>query len=115
MKTKIIRTAVIGLGRIAWSDHLPELLRRPEQFQVCAVVDPLAERGEEARTEFGVGHHYVSLDEMLAHETPDLAVVCSPTVFHAAERNGIVSCGYCRFSAAIRSKVSSGASSAGSK
>ena len=85
MKTRIFRTAVIGLGRIAWSDHLPELLRRPEQFQVCAVVDPLTERGEEARVKFGVEHHYASLEEMLAHETPDLAVVCSPTAFHAAQ------------------------------
>ena len=84
MSRRILKTAVVGLGRIAWSDHLPTILKNPD-FEAIATVDPLHERGKEAAAEFGITHTYESVTAMLEQETPDLAVVCSPTMFHAEQ------------------------------
>ena len=54
MTQNILKTAVIGLGRIAWSDHLPALLRHPEKFQVTAVVDPISDRCRDTCAKFHV-------------------------------------------------------------
>lgn len=83
MTQNILKTAVIGLGRIAWSDHLPALLRHPEKFQVTAVVDPISDRCRDTCAKFHVPAGYTSLEELLAHQTPDLVIVASPTVYHA--------------------------------
>lgn len=83
MTQNILKTAVIGLGRIAWSDHLPALLRHPEKFQVTAVVDPISDRCRDTCAKFHVPAGYASLEELLAHQTPDLVIVASPTVYHA--------------------------------
>ncbi len=85
MEQKIFRTALIGLGRIGWQIHLPALMANPDKFQVCAAVDPLEERGKEAEQTFGIPHSYRSISDMLADQKPDLAVVCSPTKFHAEQ------------------------------
>lgn len=77
---KKLRTAVIGLGRIGWQFHLPGI-REHEGFESTAVVDPLAERRDEAMKEFGA-RGYATLDELLGAETLDLVVVASPTTFH---------------------------------
>lgn len=84
MSRRILKTAVVGLGRIAWSDHLPTILKNPD-FEAITTVDPLHERGKEAAAEFGITHTYESVTAMLEQETPDLAVVCSPTMFHAEQ------------------------------
>ena len=84
MSRRILKTTVVGLGRIAWSDHLPTILKNPD-FEAIATVDPLHERGKEAAAEFGITHTYESVTAMLEQETPDLAVVCSPTMFHAEQ------------------------------
>lgn len=83
MASDILKTAVIGLGRIAWSDHLPALLRHPGKFQVTAVVDPIEDRRRDTCAEFHVPAGYASLEELLAHQAPDLVIVASPTVYHA--------------------------------
>jgi len=82
MSEEILKTAVIGLGRIAWSDHLPVLKNNPH-YKIAAVVDPIRERGNEAMAQFGAERWYDSMESMLAEISPDLGVVCSPTVFHA--------------------------------
>jgi predicted dehydrogenase len=78
---RTLRTAVIGLGRIGWQFHLPEI-RSHEGFQLVAVVDPLAERREEAETAYGVTS-YADADALLDNEALDLVVIASPTPFHA--------------------------------
>ena len=85
MSKKIFKTAVIGLGRIGWQTHLPVLHANPDKYHISAVVDPLAERGSEGVETFGADRSYLSIEDMLADQTPDLAVVCSPTLFHAPQ------------------------------
>lgn len=76
----MIKTVLIGLGRIGWQFHLPQLQSHPE-FALTAVVDPALERLEEAKTLTGA-NGYTDYRDMLANEQPQLAVIASPTMFH---------------------------------
>jgi scyllo-inositol 2-dehydrogenase (NADP+) len=76
----ILRTAVIGLGRIGWQFHVPNVSRH-QGFDLTAVVDPLDERLEEAKSRFGV-KGYKDHISLLASEKLDLVVIASPTKFH---------------------------------
>ncbi|MDP6380012.1 MAG: Gfo/Idh/MocA family oxidoreductase [Phycisphaerae bacterium] len=78
---KTLRTAVIGLGRIGWQFHLPQITSR-DGFDLVAVADPLEERREQAKSEFGA-RGYSTCGELLEGEGLDLVVVASPTPFHA--------------------------------
>lgn len=82
MDMHIYTVAVIGLGRIAWSSHLPNLTAHPEQFKVIAVVDPMAERCKESQEKFAVPYACSDIDELLRTHKPEIAVVCSPTLYH---------------------------------
>lgn len=78
----MIRTAVIGLGRIGWRYHVPEIVKHKDAFTLCAVVDTNQDRLAEAKETYGVSG-YTDLSAMLAAEKPDLVVIASPTAFHA--------------------------------
>jgi predicted dehydrogenase len=77
---KILKTAVVGLGRAGWQMHIPEVLRH-KNLELIAVVDPLEERLEEVNREFGI-KGYKHCKELYDHETTDLVVIASPTHFH---------------------------------
>jgi scyllo-inositol 2-dehydrogenase (NADP+) len=79
-KEKQLTTAVIGLGRIGWQYHLPQIVSHAG-FSLTAVVDPLAERLKEAEKTFGA-KGYTDYEDMLKSEKPDLVVIASPTKFH---------------------------------
>ena len=79
-----IKTVICGLGRIAWSYHLPQLSSN-SNFQLAAVVDPLPERLTEAAEKWQIKHLYTSYDKMLEQVKPDLVVVASPTPFHTEQ------------------------------
>ena len=83
-KKNAITTAVIGLGRIAWSDHLPVLANSPD-YKLVAIVDPSAERRNETITEFQVPAGFATPEEMYSQIVPDLTVIASPTCFHARQ------------------------------
>ena len=75
-----MRTALIGLGRMGWKVHLPEILRH-EECELCAAVDTNAERLAELKENHGVTG-YSDYREMLEKEKPELVVIVTPTVFH---------------------------------
>ncbi len=77
---KILRTAVVGLGRIGYLYHVPEIISHTG-FELCAVVDVSSERLDEAKSEYGV-NGYKTISEMVSAEHPDLVVVASPTHLH---------------------------------
>lgn len=77
---KVLHTAVIGLGRIGWQFHVPNVARH-EGFELTAVVDPLDERLDEAKSRFGA-KGYKDHVSLLASEKLDLVVIASPTKFH---------------------------------
>ena len=81
---KTLRTVVIGLGRIGWGFHARQVFRK-DGFELTAVVDPVPERLEDAKAEFGVKGCYTDLDACLKAEELDLVVIASPTRFHCEQ------------------------------
>ena len=78
---KLLKTAVVGLGRIGWGTHIPRILAKPDQFLLTAVVDLSQERLAEAREKYGVTG-YTDIRTMIDAEPPDLVVIASPTHLH---------------------------------
>lgn len=77
---KTLKTALVGLGRVGWRFHLPNIVAK-EGFELCAVVDVSDERLEEAKEEYGArGYH--DINTMLENEHPQLVVIASPTHLH---------------------------------
>lgn len=81
MNTPVLKTAVVGLGRIGWSFHVPQVVQH-EGFTLSAVVDPLPERLREAQESFNPQACYRSCEELYLNQKPDLVVIASPTAFH---------------------------------
>lgn len=77
---KKIKTALVGLGRIGWNYHLPNI-KHHNGFELCAVVDISKERLEEASEQYDV-QGYTELGRMLIQEKPELVVIASPTSLH---------------------------------
>ena len=72
---KSLRTAVIGLGRVGWGYHIPQVAKH-EGFELTAVVDPIQDRLEEAQEVHGA-RGYVDCESLLESEeepnTPTVA------------------------------------------
>ncbi|WP_022916827.1 Gfo/Idh/MocA family protein [Ruania albidiflava] len=64
-----LRIAVLGLGAVAQSVHLPLLLRRWAEFQVVAVADLSAERAAQVADRYGIGEVFSSREELIAAHT----------------------------------------------
>jgi predicted dehydrogenase len=92
---RVLRTAVIGLGRVGWQFHIPNILQH-DGFELIAVVDPLPERREEAQQAWGARgkrgsgtsgglQAYPDHLALLDSAELDLVVIASPTPFHAQQ------------------------------
>ncbi len=79
----VLRTGLVGLGRVGWQVHAPQAAAH-EGFALVAAVDPIEARREEAVARYGV-RGYRTYEEMLAAESLDLVVIASPTPFHAEQ------------------------------
>ena len=80
---KVLRCAVIGLGRIGWQFHIPQIAAR-EGFVLTAVADPDESRLKEAQDQYGVKILAKDYRELSPAEI-DLAVIASPTMFHCKQ------------------------------
>ena len=77
---KILNTALIGLGRIGWDYHLPEIMRH-SGFNLIAVADTSEERLREVEETYSI-QGYASYLDMYEYAKPELVVIASPTHFH---------------------------------
>ena len=77
-----LRVGVIGGGGRG-RGHMREL-KEFADVDLVAVCDPVAEIGQRAVEEFGIGRQYAQLEEMLAQEPLDAAVVATPAHLNAA-------------------------------
>jgi predicted dehydrogenase len=77
-----IRIGVFGCGRIATGAHLPAI-RDSEDFELHAVVDPMADRARSAQSEFGAETFYTSPEEALADPAIEAVALCLPHHLHA--------------------------------
>ena len=80
---KHLRTVVVGLGRIGWQFHRPQIDSH-EGYLLSGVVDPLSDRLAEAADKFGVAA-FPDLPSCLRQVLPDLVVLASPTPLHAEQ------------------------------
>ncbi len=96
----MLRGAVIGIGKIAQTGHLPafqdpRILGRAE---IVAGVDPAPASRKLARERFPELRLYAALDEMLAKESVDFVDICTTPASHnsliriAAERETHILC-----------------------
>ena len=76
-----VRTAIVGTGGIARA-HGEATRLNAERVELVAAVDVDPERLEAYRETYGVRHGYADLDEMLAHEQPDVVQICTPPWLH---------------------------------
>lgn len=88
---KKLRTAVVGLGRIGWKYHIPNIVEH-NGFNLVAVADPMEERLNEAKEEYSV-KVYTNYDDLLRKEKLDLVVIASPTPFHYEQSIVAMDCG----------------------
>ena len=83
MSVEPIRYGVVGLGRSGWGIHVKDLRPRPEA-KIVAIVDPLAERRQEAVDEFGC-QAYERFEDMLRQDDIEVVVIATPSVNHCPE------------------------------
>lgn len=83
---KILKIAVVGLGRIGWGTHLPAIAKKNDQYKLVGVVDLSSERLAEAKEKYDV-NGYTDIADMINAEHPDVVVVCSPTHLHCEHAN----------------------------
>ena len=92
---RVLRTAVIGLGRVGWQFHIPNILQH-DGFELVAVVDPLPERRDEVQQAWrprgrrgsGAGGGIRTYPDHVALFDSgglDLVVIASPTPFHVEQ------------------------------
>ncbi|WP_304451448.1 Gfo/Idh/MocA family protein [Nocardiopsis sp. YSL2] len=77
-----VRAALVGSGGIARGVHLPALADTGDRVEVIALVDPDEALMAETAAQWGVPGRYTDLHAMLAAESPDLVVVCTPPSAH---------------------------------
>lgn len=80
---KKLKIAVVGLGRIGWHFHLPQIESHSDLYELVGVVDLSEERLAEAKEKYNV-NGYVDIASLVEAEHPDVVVVCSPTHLHPA-------------------------------
>ena len=83
MTDQPLRYAVAGLGRAGWMIHVEQLRPRPDA-RIVGVLEPVADRRDEAVAEFGC-RAYDTFDELIGDEDVDVVVVATPSLNHAAE------------------------------
>ncbi|MBI4639785.1 MAG: Gfo/Idh/MocA family oxidoreductase [Candidatus Tectomicrobia bacterium] len=77
----LLKGAMIGFGTAAASFHLPGWKMRND-FEICAVVDPVQDRLEMARREIPGIKTYYTVDELFEREDLDFIDICTPPALH---------------------------------
>ncbi|MCC6444064.1 MAG: Gfo/Idh/MocA family oxidoreductase [Armatimonadetes bacterium] len=76
-----IRVAIIGQGRSGRDIHGAYLSKDTERFKIMAVVDPIADRRERAKAEYGCDA-YEGYQPLLERKDLDLVVNAAPSRYH---------------------------------
>jgi len=81
--TKVYRTALFGLGKIAWA-HMQgyRAAENTERIDVVAGADPNEEARQHFASRAGVERNYADYRELLEKEKPDIVSVCTWPPLH---------------------------------
>ncbi|MBI3941444.1 MAG: Gfo/Idh/MocA family oxidoreductase [Chloroflexi bacterium] len=77
-----LRLGVFGAGAVAQRAHLPVAQAHPD-IDIVALCDKNLSRAETVAQEFQIPQVFSNWEEMLREIPLDIAVVCTPNVFHA--------------------------------
>ena len=78
---KKLKIAVAGLGRTGWRNHLSNLAKLPDLYEICGVCDAMDSRRKEAESTFGCAS-YANIESMLREDGIDWVVVATPQILH---------------------------------
>jgi predicted dehydrogenase len=78
---KKLKIAVAGLGRTGWRNHLANLAKLPDLYEICGVCDAMDSRRKEAESTFGCAS-YANIESMLREDGIDWVVVATPQILH---------------------------------
>ena len=83
MSTYKLRAAVVGVGNIGQSAHIPAYLNSTEA-ELVALCDIDEQRLAQVGERFGIApeHRYTDYREMYANENLDVVSICTPTYLH---------------------------------
>lgn len=77
-----IKSAIVGLGRSGWQNHVRAMTMLPELFQVTSVADFDVNWRSQAEQTLGC-RAFPDLESLLAHdESAELVVIATPTAAH---------------------------------
>ena len=77
-----IRVAIAGSGAIAENSHVPALRAAGDRVELVAAMDIDPERLREFQRRNDIPARYLSIEDMLAEQRPDLVHVCGPPSVH---------------------------------
>ena len=80
----MVEVAIVGTGGIA-AFHAEALAAQGERARIVAATDVDAAKLAAYESKWSVPAVYPTLDELLAHEKPDLATLCTPPGLHAPQ------------------------------
>jgi predicted dehydrogenase len=80
----MVEVAIVGTGGIA-GFHAEALAAQGERARIVAATDVDARTLATFESKWSVPAGYPSLDELLAHEKPDLVTLCTPPGLHAPQ------------------------------
>lgn len=79
----VLKLGMLGAGRIAQT-HLKTLTTRVPGAEVAVIADPFGSVAEEAARNFGIAGHVTHPGEVLADDSIDAVIICTPTNTHAS-------------------------------
>ncbi|MBL8992632.1 MAG: Gfo/Idh/MocA family oxidoreductase [Spirochaetia bacterium] len=79
----MVKVGIVGLGRSGWNIHAHALAQLPDMYKIVAVCDADAARRQEAEKRFGC-KSYTDFKEFLKDGEVELAVIATPSHFHAS-------------------------------
>lgn len=78
----MFKVAIVGLGLIAQSKHIPAFLRLKDKIEIAAVCDLNENIARQVAHRFNIKKIYTNFSEMLFEERPDIVDICTPPQTH---------------------------------
>lgn len=88
-----LRVGLIGTGTIAFSAHLPAIVKLRDELELVAVADVRADVASRAADRFGAETVYTDYRQMLEREQLDFVDICTPEFLHAEQTEAAAEAG----------------------
>jgi len=93
MAAEKLRVGIIGTGMIATAGHMPAWRDLPDDVEIVAVADILADRAELIAEKEGIASGYGDWRAMLDEQKLDIVSICTPNAYHREQAVGALQAG----------------------